>query len=71
MSTWTHERARVASLTRSREANDPELQEARRNLRTERLADYIQRAVDAAPPLSQEQRDRLAALLGPTVGSAA
>jgi hypothetical protein len=65
MSTWTHERARVASLTRSREADDPELQEARRNLRAERLADYIRRTVDAAPPLSDEQRTRLAALLVP------
>lgn len=32
-----------------------------------RLADYIKRTVDAAPPLSTEQRDRLALLLrGPS-----
>lgn len=61
--TWTHERARVASLSRSRTADDPELVEARRNLRTERLADYIKRTVDAAPPLTADQRDRLAVLL--------
>ena len=60
---WTHERARVASLTRSRPADDPELVDAYRNLRAERLADYIRKTVDAAPPLSVEQRDRLALLL--------
>lgn len=61
--TWTHERARIASLSRSRTADDPELVEARRNLRAERLADYIKRTVDAAPPLTADQRDRLALLL--------
>lgn len=63
MSSWTTERARVASLTRSRTADDPELVKARQNLKAERLADYIRRTVDAAPPLSAEQRSRLAALL--------
>ena len=60
---WTAERARVASLSRSRTPDDPDLISARRNLRTERLADYIRRTVDAAPPLTAEQRDRLAVLL--------
>ncbi len=60
---WTHERARVASLTRSRPADDPELLDARRNLKAERLADYIKHTVDGAPPLTPEQRDRLAMLL--------
>ncbi len=45
MSTWMHERAKVASLTRSRPADDPDLIEARRNLKAERLADYIIRVV--------------------------
>ena len=62
---WTQERARVASLSRSRTPDDPDLIAARRNLRTERLADYIKRTVDAAPPLTAEQRDRLALLLRP------
>ena len=68
MSTWTAERARVASLTRSRQPDDPDLLDARRNLRTERLADYITRTVDAAPPLTADQRDRLALLLRGGVG---
>ncbi len=64
---WTQERARVASLTRSRAANDPELIEARAALRAERraaLADgYIRKLVEAAPELTEEQRSRLALLL--------
>lgn len=64
---WTSDRARVASLTRSRTADDPELIAARQQLKTQRLADYIQRTMDAAPPLTMEQRDRLARLLRPSV----
>lgn len=60
---WTVERARVASLSRSRPADDPDLANARRNLRAERLADHIARVVAEAPPLTEAQRDRLAALL--------
>ena len=61
--TWTSERARLASLSRSRTPYDPYLIAARRNLRAARLEDYIRRTVDAAPPLTAEQRDRLAVLL--------
>lgn len=60
---WTAERARVASLSRSRPADDPDLINARRNLRCERLAAYIERVVDEAPPLTDDQRSRLAGLL--------
>jgi hypothetical protein len=60
---WTHHRARVAALSRDRAPDDPELLNARRGLREERLAAAIRKAVDAAPPLSDEQRTRLAALL--------
>lgn len=60
---WTSERARVASLSRSRTPDDPELLDARRNLRAERLAEHIARVVDEAPPLTPEQRDKLAVIL--------
>lgn len=60
---WTSERARVASLTRSRKADDPELVEARRNMRALKLEEYVLRVVDEAPPLTNEQRERIAALL--------
>lgn len=63
MSSWTSERARVAALTRSRDADDPDLVEARRNLRAERLADHVKRVVDEAPPLTAEQLDRICSLL--------
>lgn len=68
MSTWKAERSRVASLTRSRAADDPDLLDARRRLKTERLAERIREVVDSAPPLTDEQRTRLAGLLSPYVG---
>lgn len=57
------ERARVAALSRDRDPDDPDLLNARRNMRAEKLADHIARTVDAWPPLTPEQRDRLAVLL--------
>ncbi|MCV7750891.1 hypothetical protein O3783_01265 [Micrococcus luteus] len=60
------ERGRVASLTRSRPADDPELIEARTNLAAEKLAAYVSAVVAEAPPLTDAQRDRIAALLRPT-----
>lgn len=62
---WTQERGRVAALSRSRTPDDPDLQAARRDLKAERLKDYINRVVAEAPPLTDEQRRRLAALLVP------
>lgn len=60
---WTHHRAKVAALSRDRSPQDPALLDARRNLKASRLEDYIRRTVDEAPPLTSEQRDRLAVLL--------
>ncbi len=60
---WTTERARYASLCRSRTPDDPVLLGARRDLRAARAEDYIKHLVDQAPPLTAEQRDRLAVLL--------
>lgn len=60
---WTAERARVASLTRSRTPDDPDLVDARRNLKAARLEAYIEKVVAEAPPLTAAQRDRLAVLL--------
>ncbi|RHW27827.1 hypothetical protein D0Z08_05885 [Nocardioides immobilis] len=63
MSSWTAERARVASLSRSRAADDPDLIEARSNLKAERLADHVAKALHDAPDLTEEQRRRIARLL--------
>lgn len=60
---WTHERGRVAALTRHRDPEDPAIGEARRDLRAARAEDYIRRVVDEAPPLTEDQRRRLAAIL--------
>lgn len=60
---WTTERARVASLTRSRKPDDPDLIEARRNLRALRLVEHVQKALADAPPLTNEQRETVARLL--------
>lgn len=60
---WTTERARVASLSRSRTPDDPDLLNARRNLKAERLAAYVEQKLAEAPPLTPAQRDRLALLL--------
>lgn len=55
------ERARLAANVRHHpEADHTEL---RRELKTVTLAEHIKRVVDAAPPLTSEQRDRLAVLL--------
>lgn len=60
---WTHERAIVASLKRRRAADDPDVVAAVARLKTARLEDHVRRLVDEAPPLTPEQRSRLALLL--------
>ncbi|WP_144819488.1 hypothetical protein [Micrococcus luteus] len=59
-------RGRVASLSRSRPATDPDLINARRDLAAAKLDAYIKKVVAEAPPLTDAQRDRIAALLRPT-----
>lgn len=67
---WTSERARVASLSRSRPADDPELVEARQNLKALRLEEYVRKTVEQAPPLSDDQLQTIASLLQPRGGDA-
>ena len=66
---WTTERARVASLTRSRTTDDPDLADARQRMKAARIEEYIARVVAEAPPLTAEQRDRIASLLHPAGGA--
>lgn len=61
--TWTHHRARVAGLSRSREPNDPELIGARRAMRAERLKAVVERAVAEAPTFTPEQEAEIVAAL--------
>ena len=58
-----HHRARIAALSRDRASDDPELAGARRDLRAARLEEYIERTLAEAPPLTDEQLDKLAVLL--------
>ena len=66
--TWKQDRAQIAAITRGirageREADDPQLATAYRNLREKRLAEHIEEVLAQAPPLTAEQRDRLATIL--------
>jgi hypothetical protein len=52
-----------------RDGADPNvIDEHRRDLRAERLADHIKKVVDSAPPLTDQQKGRLSALLRPSGG---
>lgn len=55
-------RARVASLSRSRPHDDPDLIAARRDLAAANLGEFIAKTLDTAPPLTDDQRRRLAGL---------
>jgi hypothetical protein len=55
---------RRAAIARAKKGKDPDAErEARREYAAEKLADFITRTVDSAPPLTSEQRERLATLL--------
>jgi hypothetical protein len=55
-------RARVAGLSRHHGPDSPHTLNARRDLRAARLEEYIARTLATAPPLTDEQRERLALL---------
>lgn len=59
-----HAKGRLANAYRWE--NDPALiEERRRELTEAKLADYIEKVLAAFPPLTSEQRTRLAELLAP------
>jgi hypothetical protein len=57
-----HHRARRARAVQQGDTEAAEV--AARDLRAEKLAAHIRTVVDAMPPLTDEQRNRLAGLLG-------
>lgn len=65
---WSTARGKVAALSRSRAADDPELVAARQDLKTGMLEEHIRQAVNSWPPLRAEQLDKLAVLLRPVAG---
>lgn len=62
------QRGRVASLSRTRSADDPDLIAARQTLAAAKLEKYVTEVVATAPPLTPEQLSRVAALLRPAAG---
>lgn len=59
----TKNRARLAGLMRGRPADDPEVEAARRDLRASVLEKHVADVIAQAPPLTDEQCDRIAGLL--------
>ena len=57
------ERARIAALARHHK-DDPSVVDARRTeFKTRRLEEYVKRVMESDPPLTPEQRRRVAQLL--------
>ena len=56
-------RARVAGLSRDRAADDPDLLDARADLAAQNIINFVTNALAKAPPLNDEQRQRITALL--------
>ena len=64
MSTWTLERSRIARMIKAGYSpDDPEIARARQRLRELLVIDQVRRVIDAAAPLTDEQREHIAALL--------
>ena len=61
MSSWTKTRSQIAHEKK----RDPhaDVTELKRQLKAERLEEYVARVVAEAPALSPSQRDRIASLL--------
>lgn len=55
-------RSKIASTKRDR-PDSPELPNLRRDFEAQKLADHVQAALRSAPPLTDEQRNRITALL--------
>lgn len=64
-----HHRAKIGALSRSRSNDDPELIEAKRGLIEAQAADYIERVLATAPPLTDDQKRRLAELFRPSTAT--
>lgn len=65
VSEWTRARARLAVATRFG-APKKEIETLKREVKTARLAEVIEKTLADWPPLTPEQRTRLADLLRPT-----
>jgi hypothetical protein len=59
---WTLIRSELANVIR-RDPDDPRVPILRRQLRAARLTEHVQKSLEAAPPLTDEQRASIARLL--------
>jgi hypothetical protein len=60
---WTRERSRLARLHQTHSPDSPEILEAQASFKAARLQDQVAKALESAPPLTDEQRERIAGLL--------
>jgi hypothetical protein len=61
--TWTQARALHARTVKKYGKDSPEAAESLANFKACRLADYVSDVLAEAPPMSDERRQRIAALL--------
>ena len=66
---WTKTRSQIALTVKSDPTAD--VTDLRRQLKAERLEEYVRQTVDSAPPLTQEQRETIIAAFALNRGSAA
>ncbi|CAJ1504289.1 hypothetical protein MU0083_003399 [[Mycobacterium] kokjensenii] len=64
-------RNRLGITTRHHRGNSEKITEARRELAEAKIHDFVERTLSQAPPLTDEQRTRLAELLKPVRKSGA
>lgn len=67
---WTKARSEYANLCKKLDPDNPQVVAKRAELRALKLEDYVKRVLEEAPPLTDEQRTRLADLLRPVRGGA-
>ncbi len=58
----------IGAIEKHNGPTDGRLPGLRRDLRAEQLCEYVSKIVSQAPPLTDEQRAKIAALLRPTGG---
>jgi hypothetical protein len=62
-SEWQHHRVRITILARQKPVDEEAMADAKRDLTAARLADVIPAIMADAPPLTFEQRGRLAGII--------
>lgn len=63
MSTWTKVRSELANDLKKLSPDHPAIAAKRAELRALKLEEHVQRVLSQSPPLTESQKDRIAALL--------